>query len=1016
MFFFEKMKIHSSRAGLSLFFLVAVIAIGKAQELTLEGRITSAEDNMALPGAAIQIKGTTEGTITDVEGQYSLTVAPESVLIVSYVGFKSQEIPVNSRSVIDISLELDLVSMEEIVVVGYGSVRKSDLTGSVASVRTEDLVKVPVADPVQAMQGKVSGLQILNASGEPGDAPVIRLRGITTTNNNNPLFVVDGVIIDSGVTTDDENDDNNNRSPLDFLNARDIESVEVLKDASATAIFGARGSNGVIIVTTRRGSKGKVSVSLNAEQGWETVANRISLMNGREFAGYVNDIDPDEPGPYSNFDALNNTDWQDLIFNSGTSIRNYNASFSGANDRVNYYAGVGYYYQEGILDKSDLERITVKLNADFQLSDQLKLGINFSVANYDKQNAPNVINAAYRAWPIDEPYGSNGEFAEVRGNGNPLAAIEYSNDFRETLRAIGNTYLEYNFLPGFTIKSSYQFDIENTKTTNFTPEFFVAPLQQNETSDLTKGYRDSQLWLWENTLSWNKEIDVHRFNAVLGYTIQESTSEFLNGITENLLREGEDFWYVDAGEQDFERADNGGAESAIVSVLFRVNYSLLDRYLFTATYRRDESSKFGPNNRYGVFPSVAVGWNLSNEPFFPQNRIIDLVKIRSSYGLLGNDKIRYLDQFSRISSGQDAVFGTDEQLNPGASFEGAGNPDLKWEETSQFDIGMDLEFLRSRLTAELDYYVKETNDILVLLSPAGYSGYGAFVDLRYNAASVKNSGFEFNVNWRDDVGALSYGVGVLGSTLNNEVTDIGEQLGGASVITDGDLGNGQRVTRTQVGEPIGSFYGYDIVGIYQNDQDLEDHPHLFAADVGDFIFNDTNDDGIINSEDMINLGSSIPDFTYGSSLFANYKGFGVSVDFQGQRGNKIYNGKQAIQFSLLNYETKFVERWTGEGSSSTAPRASQGGVNFQPSEFFVEDGSFLRLRTVTLSYDLPLKLLENLSLGSARVYLRGVNLATWTDWSGYSPDLGARSVTDGVIDLGVYPITRIYSAGMNLTF
>lgn len=1009
---------HHYRIIFVILLSVSFSGLAFSQDYTISGTLTDAETDEALIGATVLEKGTTNGTITDLDGNYQLSVSDaDATLVFSYVGYKSIETPINNRSVIDASLTIDMSELDEVVVVGYGTVRKSDLTGSVSSIKGEEMLKVPSASPIQAMQGKVSGLQILSPSGDPGATPVVRLRGVTTLNNNNPLFVVDGVIIEQGVSGA-----SGGGTPLDFLNANDIESVEVLKDASATAIFGSRGSNGVIIITTKRGSEGGTRISFNAEFGWERVDNKIDVMNGREFGQYVNDITPSEPGPY-NVDQLSSVDWQDQIYQDFAPIRSYSFSFGGANDKLDYYLGLGYFSQEGILPKSDLERVTTKFNTNYTLAKGLKMGLSLSIALKDKTNAPGVVNTALRAWPINEPYTTDpltGEriYAEVQGGGNPLAAIEYANSSTQSLESVGNLYAQYDFLDGFSFKSSLQFSYNINKSKNFTPEYFVAPLQQNETSDISQSYSDNSFVLWENTLSYVKQFGIHRINAVGGYTTQQIKSEFLSGSAQNLLRDSEPFWYIDASDGDplLQDVGNNASHSSINSFLFRVNYSLMDKYLFTATYRRDGSSKFGPNNRYGNFPSLAVGWNISEESFFPKVSIIENIKIRASWGIVGNDKIRYDAQFPQIAQIFGAVFGMDEQYVAGATFASGGNPNLKWEETEQFDVGLNFDMFKGRLITELDYYVKTTNDILVSLEPIGYTGLGAFQQIVYNVASVQNKGFEFNFNWLDDIGDFNYRLGVLGSNVQNEVLKLGQDIGVDSLIVAGDLGNGQQVSRTAVGQPIGFFYGYEVEGVFQSLEQVDSKPTLFGQTVGDLIYRDANEDGILNGEDRVKLGNSIPDFVYGFNAQVGYKGFNVSMDFQGQSGVDIYNGKQAVRFSLLNYEDRYNDHWTPSNPSNENFRAVSGGTNFTPSDYFIEDGSYLRLRTLTFSYDFQDALLGDSFIQSLRVYARGTNLLTFTDFSGYSPDLGASSALDGVIDRGVYPITKVYSLGMNVTF
>lgn len=981
-----------------LIFLFTFCNIGLyAQQVT--GVVTSVEDGLSLIGVNVVIKGTAVGTITDVDGSYSLQLEGKGdTLVFTYTGFADRVIAVNGQSTINVFMEPQSELLDEVVVIGYGTIKKSDLTGSVSTVKSEELIKVPSSNAIQALQGKVAGLQILSTSGDPGADPVVRLRGITTLNNNNPIAVIDGVITDIGA--------------ISLLNANDIESMEVLKDASASAIYGSRGAAGVVIVTTKRGSSDRNTVSFSVERGIESVANRIGVMNGREFATYINGINP---GTYNNLDVLPDTDWQDLVFENNAAITNANFSVSGGSPKSTYYFGLGYFGQEGVLPKSGLERLTGKINSNYKLTEQINIGLDLSMQLRDKDNAPGVINSALWAWPIDVPYLADGEtFAEVNG-GNPVAAIEYTNDNTKSLRGLGNLYASIGFLRYFTYKSSVQFDMNGSQTRVFNPKYFVGPLQQNEENDLSNETRNVNSVIFENTLTYNQTFNKHSVAALAGYTTQDSREENLSGQTEGLLREDELFWYIDAGQDDFERSSNNFRRSTLISYLGRVNYSYDSRYLFTASIRRDGSSKFGPRNKYGNFPSFALGWNVNNESFFNID-LINRMKVRASWGIIGNEKIDGNAQYSLIVPGVNGVFGENEGQVPGATFQGGGNPNLKWEETTQTNIGIDIGMLDDKLIAEVDYYVKQTDDILVPLEPIGYTGIGSFRSIVYNAANVKNKGLEWSLNYRDRVGDISYRVGILGTTIKNEVTDIGEDLGADSLLVGGDLGNGQQVARTAVGQPIGFFYGYDVIGVFQNAEEVANSPTLFGQGVGDLKYRDVNGDGKLDARDRTYIGNSIPDLIYGFNVEVGYKNFTLSADFQGQLGNEIYNGKQAIRFTTLNYEDKYNNYWNGEGSTNSDPRPSLGGVNFLPSSYYIEDGSFLRLRTLTLNYSLPKNVTQKLKIVNSNIYARATNLFTATSFTGYSPEIGASSAVDGVIDKGVYPVTRIFMVGLNANF
>ncbi|MEZ4829228.1 MAG: SusC/RagA family TonB-linked outer membrane protein [Bacteroidia bacterium] len=763
----------------------------------VSGVVTDAESGNPLPGVTVLISGTQRGVLTNDNGRFTLDVPDgATTLVFSYVGYKRLEVPVEGLSEINVAMEIDELTLEEVVVIGYGTIQKRDLTGSVYSVKAEEINKIPVANALQGLQGKVPGVQISSVSGDPGENPVVRIRGIATfLGGASPVFVVDGVILDD----------------ISFLNSGDIESVEVLKDASATAIYGTRGANGVIIITTKRGKQGKPSFQVGASFSMESVSNRIELLDGKEFGAAVNEI---EPGTYNNLDVLPNTDWQDLIFQDLAPIEKYELSVSGASERSTYYVGGSYYSQKGVIEKSDYERIAVKMNNSYDVSKFLTIGNNLTISRENKNRAPNVVASAYRAWPISVPYDDQGNFAEVNGSGNPLASLEYTNSNEKKVRAVGNFYADLTFLKDFTFHTSYQLDLTGLQATSFTPVFFVSPTQENDINDLFKSARVERSWIWENTLNYHKDFENHRIDILAGYSAQDTKREGLAATVEDLLRESPQLWYIDAGDATSIDAFNNAESYSYISYLFRANYTLFDKYLFTATYRRDGSSKFGVNDRYGDFPSFAVGWRVKEESFLKEVKWLSNLKIRASWGINGNDKIPYQARFARVSSsGLEAVFGTDEQLVPGATLSDAGNPDLKWEQTETVDAGLEFGFFDNRLTGEIDYYNKQTSQVLVPLLLPAHFGNGPFRRVVFNAADVQNKGFEFYLNWKHAVGDFRYSIGLLGSTVKNRVIEIGAA---DEFIQDGSLGNGQLVTRTEKGLPVGAFFGYQVIGVIQN--------------------------------------------------------------------------------------------------------------------------------------------------------------------------------------------------------
>lgn len=1002
----------------------------------ISGVVTD-ENNVALPGVNIIVKGTSNGTSTDLDGKYTISANIGDTLSVTMIGMETKEVAVGVESTLNFTLYPETEQLDEVVVIGYGTVRKSDLTGSVSTVKATDLVKVTSVNPVQSLQGKVSGLQVISQSGAPGATSTVRIRGVGTFNISSPIYVVDGMILDD----------------ISFLNSADIASVEVLKDASATAIYGSRGANGVIIVTTKSGSieQQKAAFNYSGEYGIQNVAKKIDLLNGREFATIVNEI---RPGSYNNVDVLPNTDWQDLIFNTAP-MQSHQISVSGATQVTRYYVGLGYFDQEGIVDKSSYKRVTLQLNNTYLPVKKLTLGNNITVSPYYQEVAPNVTYAVYRAQPLLVPYYSDGSYAVVYNVGNPLASLDYSNDLRKGIRGVGNIFAELQVIQPLRVKSSFGVDAAYNKGEKFTPAFTVynpdgtASQQQNVLSDILKGNSDALTWLWENTLSFNKEFGKSNIDAVAGFTMQNSSSERLTIPGENVFRDSHDFWYINPSyvydpafnvnkTGDITNEVDANQFYSLISYLFRVNYTFAEKYIATVTFRRDGSSKFSSSNRYSNFPSFALGWNISRENFMKEITLINNLKIRGSWGIIGNEKITYYDRFARVDSRLVAVFGTEEVLNSAASYGKSGNPDLKWESTTQTDIGLEIGILENRLTGEFDFYNRQTDDILVELSTPGYLGNGQGQKVRFNAGSVLNRGFEGKINWRRRINNFSYNVGVLGASVYNKVLEIGGNSGIDSVLFGGALENGISVTQSRVGLPIGAFYGYKTDGIFQSQAELDAYPHDSQAGVGDFRFVDTNNDNIIDGNDRTYLGSPIPEFLFGFTLELTFKGFDFSLDIQGQTGNKIFNGKEAVKPDPYNFEKHVLDRWRGPNTSNTEPRPSFGGYNYTPSDYFIQDGSFARLRSLILGYTIPKSITSKIQLENLRVYIKGTNLYTLTNYTGYSPEIGgSSSASNGInnsiysgyinelsntsvlsngIDNGIYPITAVYSFGINLTF
>jgi TonB-linked SusC/RagA family outer membrane protein len=724
-------------------------------------------------------------------------------------------------------------------------------------------------------------------------------------------------------------------------------------------------------------------------------------------------------------DLVPNTDWQSLIFHPA-SIMSHQLSTSGANESTQYYVSLGYFKQEGIVDKSSYERVTVKLNNTYTLTKNIKLGNFVSITPYKQQNAPNVVYSAYRARPDLVPYNSDGSFSEVFNVGNPLADLAYSNNFNKGVRGVGNLFSEATILKNFKAKTSFGLDAGYNQSTSFAPAYFVSPQQQNLLNTLTKGNSHSITWLWENTLSYNKQFGVHSLDAVAGYTMQRASSENFSMTGKNIIRTSPDFWYFNPGYiydptngvNTISSISNGvdaNLNYSMISYLFRVNYTYKSKYILTATFRRDGSSKFGTGNSYGNFPSFAIGWNVTKERFMEKFPAISNLKLRASWGMTGNDKIPYFGKYS-LTESLIAVFGNPPSANAATTYGVSGNPALKWESTTQRDVGLEISLYKSKLTGEFDYYNRDTKDILLALATPDYLGNGQGAKVFFNAASVRNTGFESKITWKDNVGKFGYNISFLASTTSNKVLKVGGSSGIDSVLYGGYLSNGIPVTQSRVGLPIGAFYGYKTDGLFQSAAELDAYPHLSTARAGDLRLVDINNDGKIDGNDRTFLGSPIPKFILGFNFGADYKGFDFSVDLQGVYGNKLFNAKEVVRPDPYNWEKHVLGAWTGPGTSNSEPIASYGGNNYLPSDKFIQNGSFTRVRNVTLGYTLPSGITKKIAISQLRIYVKGSNLYTLTKFTGYSPEIGSGDVLTNGIDYGNYPVSSVYSFGINLTF
>jgi TonB-linked SusC/RagA family outer membrane protein len=991
-------------AALKALFLCLILAAtttpADAQH-RVRGTVTAADDGLPLAGVNVFVVGTTAGAATAANGQYEVVVPSETVTLrFSFIGYETQHIPVDGREVIDVVMQVDPILGDEVVVVGYGVQRRRDVTGAISRVEGEDVARVPVMNVEQALQGRVAGVQVVPASGEPGAGAVVRIRGVGTLNNASPLYVVDGMLLDD----------------IGFLNPSDIESIDVLKDASATAIYGSRGANGVIIVTTRRAAMDRPFINLGTYFGFEQIGNRIDVVNAQQYATLANELAANEGlAPFFEDPAAfgEGTDWQNEIFQAAP-MQNYHFSASGATERVSYFISGNYTHQDGILPRSEFGRASLRINNEYRVSELMTVGHNLSFTHTDSRAAPPVATTAYLSDPTIAPLNEEGYFSDlsVRGMGNPLATIEYTRNVQGGNRLVGNMFADFDFLRHFNFRSSFGVDLARNEGRTFVPEFFVSPIQQSPQRAIHVSNSFANTWLWENTVTYRQLLEDHSITVLGGVTAQEFAFENLGGSRVNVIGESPHLWYLNAGDTEGQTNFNVASSWGMLSYLGRTNYSYLDRYLVTASVRVDGSSRFGPDNRYGVFPSFALGWMLSEEPFLRDVELISSLKLRGSYGVIGNDKIGPYPGRPVVTGNLNAPFGIDPSLHFGASLIELANPDVAWESTSQFNLGVEFSTLQHRLSADIDYYNRVTNDILVQVPIPGYVGVN--VEPFVNAAQVRNSGFDLTLRYGDQLGDFSYRVSAVGSTVNNTVLSLGQ---GREEIFGGPVGEGGKLaTRTVVGQPIGSFFGYRVVGVFQNEEELQQYARRGPERPGDLRFEDITGDGVITTDDRTFLGSPYPDYIFGFSFGAGWRGLDLDIDFNGQYGNLIYNAKRAARFGIYNFETTFLDRWHGEGTSDLEPRITNAGHNYEVSDRFLEDGSFLKVRNVRLTYTLPTRMTSVLAFANARVYVNGANLHTFTRYTGYTPEIMGASVLDAGVDRGFYPPSRTFTVGLDLTF
>lgn len=978
---------------------------------TVKGKVTD-DKGQPLSGVSVYIKGSTTGTTTDADGNYSITVPDGATLVFSYVGFGLIEEKANGRTNIDILLKPLQISMNEVVVVGYGTQRKRDLTGSVSSVKGEELSKMPSTNPVSSLQGKVPGLTVAN-SGQAGASPVVRIRGINSTNSASPVYVVDGILHDN----------------IDFLNPADIESIDVLRDPSSIAIYGLRGANGVIAITSKKAARGQSRINLQSSVGVQKVNDKIAITDAdgfkKLFTQQLANYSPAQTYNYPEYTA--NTNWQDLIFQDAV-ITSTNMSVSNSNDKSTTYLNLGYTDQEGVLKYDHYKRYLIRLNQEIKFNDHIKFGGDITAYHWiSDPPAASITNALWAA-PIspvmynDHIYYSMPSFQ--RNNvGNPVGALNRNsrNSINKGYRGVGNIFAEIKFLKNFTWKSTFYGDITFNTGRSYTqlPDTSYLPDQPlplrfvyDSTSRTSVGQSqsESRRFQQDHTLTFDKKFGKgHSINAVAGLTTLYSRTSSLNGSRRDTLvniPDNPNFWYLDVtNPNNLQFNGGGGSESAIVGSFARVAYAYKNKYLLNATIRRDGSSKFAPENRWGTFGSIGAGWVVSDEKFLQDIKSIDFLKIRAAWGLTGNAN-GFADNLYKagISNSSSAIFGNNIYSAIQAAY--IPDPNLHWETVKGIDVGFDVRALKNRLNGEFTFYNRTSTDILTSVTlPNDSRPYFT------NLGKITNKGVEISLGWNDKLGKdFTYGVSANFSYNKNVVNSIGDNIN--FQLT----GNGG-VNLTNTGQSIGYFYGYTQIGIYQSTADIGKTAAFGNSLPGDIAYKDINGDGIISAADRSYIGSPFPPYNFGGNITLGYKGLDLLIEAQGMTGHKIYTQRRTATFTVLNYEANRLNAWTAPGTTNIEPIMDNNrGNNFLMSTYYLEPGDYFRLRTLQLGYTFNKSMMSKVGVKNARIYISGQNIKTWSKVTGYSPEPLIGSILGGGADNGTYPVPAVYSLGINLTF
>lgn len=1034
---FKKLERHRGK----VFFLLALLCstLGFAQELQIKGTVTDA-NAFPLPGASVIVEGTTTGASTDFDGNFELTVPTDAKLTISYIGYVTKTINVAGQTTLNITLNEDVNSLEEVVVVGYGTQKKALVTGASVQVDGDQLQKQSTTNALQALQGQTPGVQISSTSGQPGANLNVVIRGVGSVGSSAPLYVVDGVL------TND----------ISYLNNADIESISILKDAASAAIYGSQAANGVVLVTTKGGKKGNAKITFDQYYGLQNVYNKMDMLNATEYATIINEAALNSgKNPYFSNEEISQlgegTNWMDKMFKDNAVTQNYSLGVSGGSETTVYSSSLSYVQQEGIIggdDLSNYERYNFRFNSESELYDgRIRFGENLTFA-YIKNNGigvgnqyNNSLRPAFNANPLIPFYDENGDYYNtandsepwLNGQSNPYASMVYGNQNRNnSQKLVGNVYLEFDIIENLTFRTSLGIDYYAGEGRSFSPIYQLSVYDFSQYTTVNQNMNRSTTLLWDNLLTYEFNINEdHNFKAMIGSSAYNYSGSYLSGENANLVFDDlEHAWLDNATNSLGNLMDTGGGpynDNKRMSYFGRLNYNYKEKYLLNATFRADGSSQFAKGNRWGYFPSVSAGWVMSHEDFLSSSNFINYLKLRASWGQVGNQNAGNFQYLAPITiNNTNYTFGGEEGiLTPGAYPSRLANPGLQWETSEQLDFGFDARFIDSKLSVNFDWYKKTNKDWLIKAPVLATAGADA---PWVNGGNIVNQGVELALNFRESIGDFNFSIGVNGAYNQSEVKEIPNADGIIHGETNQLFANSSEFYRAQSGYALGYFWGLETAGIFQNEQDVANHTTNGQviqpnAVPGDVIYVDHNGDGRINADDNVEIGDPNPDFNYGLNLAFDYKALDFSLQANGVAGNQITQSYRNQAGTFGNYTNAILGRWHGEGSSNSIPRVTEDNKNWvNYSDLYIQDGDFFRISNITLGFDIAkLNMNKTFFASQFRIYASVLNAFTFTDYDGMDPEIGYGISNDDYnfssgVDLGYYPRPTTFLMGVNVKF